>query len=327
MSGETDLSVVQDLAVTSGQYCLRPDERSTVGSTTLKRLRHHGKQVIALVVGPADSRAHVLRSYAYRVASRVTSGIVSDAGDIRYIIDPRDRVLGLATFLNGHYEADVMGKAIAILEESYGPIIRDKYFIDVGANIGTTTLPALITYNARRVVAIEPDPHNLRYLKCNGVLNDVGDRIDFVHAAVSRDSGVATLALSATNLGDHRLTNGVNDNGRHCVQVQCQPLDEILEDLEVRFDDVGLLWIDTQGHEGHVLASARRLLQHRPPVVLEFWPKELRANGGMAHLAEAIEEFYGAIVDIRTGTRYARTDLMRIADVYTDNYTDLALLR
>ncbi len=51
---------------------------------------------------------------------------------------------------------------------------------------------------------------------------------------------------------------------------------------------IGLCWIDTQGHEGHVLAGARALCASRSPIVIEFWPFGLQQSGGYGLLREII---------------------------------------
>ena len=55
-----------------------------------------------------------------------------------------------------------------------------------------------------------------------------------------------------------------------------------------------LTWMDTQGHEGHILAGGAELLCRRAPaLVMEFWPYGLERAGGkanyMSYLSECIE--------------------------------------
>jgi hypothetical protein len=39
-----------------------------------------------------------------------------------------------------------------------------------------------------------------------------------------------------------------------------------------------LIWSDTQGFEGHVLAGATIALRSQPPLVLEFWPHGMKRS-------------------------------------------------
>ena len=50
--------------------------------------------------------------------------------------------------------------------------------------------------------------------------------------------------------------------------------------VHVEPNEIGLAWIDTQGHEGHVLSGASRLIQANVPIVIEFWPYGLKRSGG-----------------------------------------------
>lgn len=62
-------------------------------------------------------------------------------------------------------------------------------------------------------------------------------------------------------------------------------------------DGVGLVWIDTQGHEGHVLSGASQLLASQAPIVLEFWPYGLDQVDGYRLVREQISR-RARIVDL-----------------------------
>ena len=44
-------------------------------------------------------------------------------------------------------------------------------------------------------------------------------------------------------------------------------------------DSIALVWIDVQGHEGHVLGGGSRLFSRPMPVVAEIWPFGLNQSG------------------------------------------------
>jgi len=79
-------------------------------------------------------------------------------------------------------------------------------------------------------------------------------------------------------------------------------LDQMELDYHLKFDASTLLWIDTQGYEGHVLQGAQRILQRpigeRPMIVLEFWPYGLDRVDGFSRLIEYLQEF-GSLRDLR----------------------------
>ena len=151
----------------------------------------------------------------------------------------------------------------------------------------------------RRGVAVEMGPDNVRLLRCNIALASCSERIQVWDVALSDAIGEATAEFSQSNHGDHRLraatggpspSDAYGESRRATNSVRTTTLDALEAESGVRFDDGTLIWIDTQGHEGHVLAGARRVLsrEHPPACVLEFWPYGLARAGGLSRLMEAL---------------------------------------
>src|SRR5205807_5320043 len=64
-------------------------------------------------------------------------------------------------------------------------------------------------------------------------------------------------------------------------------------------DDVTLLWMDIQGHEGHVLRGASALTGRGVPVVMELDPEALGRHGGLELLREVARRDYTHYVSMR----------------------------
>ena len=69
-------------------------------------------------------------------------------------------------------------------------------FADIGANVGTTTVPALRAIGFGRGLAVEPAPSNLRLLRANLALNDLHERVTVVESAIGDRAGTMTLFIS-----------------------------------------------------------------------------------------------------------------------------------
>ena len=84
---------------------------------------------------------------------------------------------------------------------------------------------------------------------------------------VTNHSGPVTLEMSASNSGDHRVQYVVPDHEelRSTVAADGVRLDDLIDQHRIHRGDIGLVWIDTQGHEGHVLDSAPKTLAARCP--------------------------------------------------------------
>ena len=203
-----------------------------------------------------------------------------------------------------------------------------KYFIDVGANLGTHTLYALREAGFERALAIEPDPRNLPLLRANLALNGVDGRGTVLPFAVAASQGWIELFQSEINWGDNR-TSPTEGEGWARTRVPTTSLDQVLKDSG--FDPVGLtIWIDVQGAEYSVLQGASETLASDADVVIEFWPHELSRIGQLNNMVHALTGLNRKLVRLDDGTPI---DPASITDLAQDllqhgptGYLDIALL-
>ena len=64
------------------------------------------------------------------------------------------------------------------------------------------------------------------------------------------------------------------------VTVPVRSVDSLVAEGLIEPARLGLVWIDVQGHEAHVLAGAQRLLEQGVPTVIEVWPYGLARTDG-----------------------------------------------
>ena len=67
--------------------------------------------------------------------------------------------------------------------------LKDTEFLDVGANIGTTTVSALLHGPFASAICFEPERQNLVDLRLNLLLNGLEDRATAIGVALSDQSG------------------------------------------------------------------------------------------------------------------------------------------
>jgi FkbM family methyltransferase len=145
-------------------------------------------------------------------------------------------------------------------------------YIDVGANIGLTTLP-VAQNSAVNCLALEPEPDNFACLEfnistCCPHPNVVAKRM----AAFSRKESLE-FEISEENRGDHRIRLSTSPGQqselcRHTIKVDAQRLDDI---VPVTGGALALK-IDTQGAEPHVFEGGRDTIARADMVIFEFWP-------------------------------------------------------
>jgi FkbM family methyltransferase len=223
------------------------------------------------------------------------------------LVRKADSIIGPMLSANGRFEEDTLVDVTRFLCRQYG--FKPKLFVDIGANIGTHILRALRGGYFASGVAVEMDPDNFRLLECNVKLNLVDPSVRLVNTAVGERIGIAKMEQSTDNLGDHRIQGSPNirpdmygEKNRLSANVPMTTLGQMELDYHLKFDTSTLLWIDTQGYEGHVLEGAQRILQRplgeRPLIVLEFWPYGLDRVDGFSRLTRCLEGF-GSLRNLR----------------------------
>ena len=126
---------------------------------------------------------------------------------------------------------------------------RDGQYLDVGANIGLTTVP--IAQQPRvQCLAIEADPTNFSHLSANVGMNCPHRNVTLRHCAVFNRRGTIDLQLSPDNVGDHRVRvhgqAGVMGEDRwRTVSVPAEPLDALVSSIAHPF----VAKVDVQGAE------------------------------------------------------------------------------
>lgn len=153
--------------------------------------------------------------------------------------------------------------------------------VDVGANIGLTTLP-IARIPGVACHAFEPDPESFGYLSRNLARHELTGSVTLHPLALFDRAGTLPLAVAAANRGDNRLTAPGTDDpdtaGRRTVDVPLARLDDVLDVASLRRPIA--VKIDTQGAEPQVVAGGARLLAEASLVVLEFWPHGMHGTGG-----------------------------------------------
>jgi FkbM family methyltransferase len=250
-------------------------------------------------------RKELLREYAFDAMARFVSTVSVETEAGRFYVSTRDKEVGRGLFVRGaHDDMPILRRIVEHLHErtAGGFALTGKTFVDVGANIGTTTVAALTAFGARTAYAFEPAPENYRLLRQNVLANDLDDRVVAVQVAVSDHSGAVDLELSTWNWGDHRVRHSGGDAAANdhatVVAVPAHTLDELVEQQPIALENVALIWIDVQGHEPSVLAGARKTIQSGTPVVAEYWPHGLERSG-LERFEELVRRDFGTWADVR----------------------------
>ena len=192
---------------------------------------------------------------------------IKNAGDHLIAFYPNDLGIGREIRRVGTWGRSSFDHAIKAAR-ARRPDMAGKVFIDVGANIGTQTVYALLA-GFGRAVSIEPVPENVRCLNLNAYINGYMDRITIVQKGAGAQQSRLQLSLDETNIGGHSIVLP-KKAGWQKLEIEVTPVDDMLAELAIPPEQVGLLWIDVEGYEPQVIEGARRLISAAVPLVLEF---------------------------------------------------------
>jgi FkbM family methyltransferase len=157
---------------------------------------------------------------------------------------------------------------------------HSRLIVDAGANIGVyacvggTRLP-----DSGRVVAFEPVPDTVEYLKRNVQANGLADKVVVHTSAVGAKESTLVINLHPGGNTVHTAAPALpGSTNLKTVTTPMVTLDGVF--LADDADTPDLMKIDVEGYDGFVLEGARELIeQARPTLFVEFLPENLHACG------------------------------------------------
>lgn len=189
--------------------------------------------------------------------------------------------------------------------EAFGYLRRGEIVVEIGANIGNTTLP-LAQLTHCHIVSIEPVPRNLELLKRNLAQNNLADRVTIVESAIAQAAGYADMIVPLVARGGAEVV--VPDAVRHegifraaceTVRVETTRLDTLLQALRLAPERIAFVWCDVQGSEGAVVRTGKPLWQAGVPLWMELAPELLRRQGTLEQFFSDAQECFLEFVTLR----------------------------
>jgi FkbM family methyltransferase len=181
----------------------------------------------------------------------------------------------------------------------------DGIILDIGANIGITTVPLARHTKKNLVYAFEPIPNNLSALKRVINFHKVKN-VKIFDTALGDENGSLQMVLPIINNNKMQgLSHVVEDNNNSewnkgmFFHVTVKRLDDINE-LQTA-DKISAIKIDVEGFEYYVLkGGVDLLLKHKPMIYCELWDNEKRATclSLMKELGYTVKTFlHGQLVE------------------------------
>ncbi len=170
------------------------------------------------------------------------------------------------------------------VERSYPHLINKicegDTVIDAGANIGVfTILASVLVGKTGQVIAIEPDPENLRLLRKNIQLNNLTN-VQIIDKALYKESGIQIKFIQ-----DGVMLQISMDNGRqkNYIEVKTITLDDIVNEFEIK---PKILKMDIEGAEKFALLEARKTMEY-----VNYFEMEIHSEEDYNVLMQYAKEF------------------------------------
>ena len=249
--------------------------------------------------GGIRSRRGLIR-YPLRTAWFLANGpfrshLEARVGDLRYRVPTHDRTIARSLYAGGDWEPLEVDAAFDALRAAGYASFAGTTFLEVGANLGMTSIGAVVERGFDSAIAFEPEPSLFELLCENIRRNGLETRIRPIPLALSNRADTLQLEMRAGNAGDNRIVEAGDDA---TLAIRSTTLDREVERGTIDLARVGLVWMDIQGHEPDALAGATTLLDRDIPLVIEYSTRMLRAARRLDWLESVALEHYTEFVDL-----------------------------
>jgi FkbM family methyltransferase len=238
-----------------------------------------------------------IRKLYFQIVKRFSDTITVRTDYGTFKVFTHDRIIGYTLYKDKKWEIDFPREVFNFIKVS--SLLPGKItLIDLGANIGITSIPFIQSGWVDNAIAVEADGDNYRLLSENVRANQLADRIFPIHAAVTEYATELTLEKSTNNFGDHRIkktdaSGAYSEHLRRITTVKGDTLPNLIRQAPFEPGKSMLIWIDIQGHEGYCFRGASEWLRAaRAPAVSEIWPYAIERSG------MSLEEFSTIVTGI-----------------------------
>ncbi len=174
--------------------------------------------------------------------------------------------------------------------------------IDIGANIGATTLNfASRVFPQGKVFSFEPSPYNYQRAVKNISLNTYSN-ITLINRGLGNEKTTAFLYnVNPKNRGMQRLLNTNDKSVYEKTAVEIDTLDSAMRTINI--PGPSLIKIDVEGYEYKVILGGKETIaQYKPAIFIELDDNNLQEQGSSAtELVKLLYRFQYKIINAATG--------------------------
>ena len=180
--------------------------------------------------------------------------------DCEYFLPNLIENIGFEIFINGIFEEETSDFFASALP-------ANGVFLDLGANIGTISIPLIKKRQDIKIVCVEAAPWIFNYLQKNLARNDAQNVTAINKVLFYTDNEEVNFYSPSDKFGKGSLSPVFTDK---LVKVKTVKIDSLIKDLGL--GKVDIIKIDVEGYEYHVFKGAIELLgkADAPDILFEF---------------------------------------------------------
>lgn len=173
----------------------------------------------------------------------------------------------------GKNNGDILG---VFFNEEYNSMqIKDKVVVDIGANIGDSSIYFALK-GARKIIAMEPFPKNFEIAKKNIITNGLSEKIIILNVGCSSKNG--EILLDPNKEGAGVSTNILKDG----IKIPSITLEKIINEYQI--PNCASLKIDCEGCEIDIIKNAKK------ETLQKFSSMQIEYHYGYMDLKKKLEE-------------------------------------
>lgn len=238
-----------------------------------------------------------INSLTYRLMSESAERATFVRDGTRWTVNLSDRNIALLLFMGNREDRRNVGLMLA-WARTHGRLPQCDTILDIGANIGSTSIPFLQETTCR-VVCVEPVPDNLGLLKQNLQQNGLLDRVTIVERAITDRAETVNMLVTPTAFGGSEIDRGgvrrpeaIFQRSTETISVTTTRLDDLITSAAINPSHVAFVWCDVQGSEGAVIRTGAPLWSAGVPLWAEIAPHLLSRQDSLeSFLAEVARCF------------------------------------
>ena len=187
---------------------------------------------------------------------------------------------------NGH-DVDVEQVARLVLDNS-----PDGIVLDIGANLGSFSVPLAIDYPKFNFFGFEPQ-RVIYYQFCGNIIINSLKNINAYNFGLGDESFCSSFNIpnykTERIIGGFSIDEEIRSNGYECASVGGSQLINVVTLDSLNIDNIRLVKIDVEGFELQVLKGSLQTLKNSgyPPILFEAW--DWKFHERRAELIEFIE--------------------------------------